>query len=139
LSLIDDSYLYCFSGFRYSKTFERINLRTNSKKWELIKVKLAPEISNFNQMFFAVSYYKNDSVIFLGGLDYANSKKNFAFNYKTDTLYLTGNEKEEFESSEKYFIPIQKLTGINIPNFNEKDIKLLVWNEDSLAKADFTI
>ena len=141
LSLIDNSYLYCFSGFSYSKTFERINLRTNLKKWDLIEVKLAPEISKFNNMFFAVSYYKNDSVIFLGGLslDYENSKNNFAFNYKTDTLYLTEKEKEDFESSEKFFIPIQKLTGINIPNFYEKEIKLLVWNDNSLAKADFTI
>ena len=54
-------------------------------------------------------------------------------------MYLTGKEKEEFESNEKYFIPIQKSTGINIPNFYEKEIKLLVWNDNSLAKADFTI
>jgi hypothetical protein len=139
LSLINNTYLYCFSGFKDSKSFERINLRSNSKQWESIEVKFDHEVLNFTQMFFAVSYYKNDSVIFLGGLDYENTKNNYAFNYNTDTLFLSGNEKEEFESTEKYFIPIQKSTGINLPNFYEREIKLLVWNNDCLEKADFIV
>lgn len=143
LSLIDNSSLYCFTGFKngkgHSKTFERINLRNNSTKWEKVEVKFDQKVLKFSQMFFAVTYYKNDSVIFLGGLDLEHSKNNYAFNYRTNTLYPTEHQREEFEFSEKFFIPIQNSTGIVLPNFHERDLKLLVWNNESLQKADFTI
>ena len=143
LSLIDNSSLYCFTGLKtgkdHSKTFERIKLRTNSTKWEKVEVKFDQKVSNFSQMFFAVTYFKSDSVIFLGGVDFEQSKNNYAFNYRTNTLYLTEQIREEYEFSEKFFIPIQKSTGIVLPNFHDRELKLLVWNNESLQKAEFEI
>ena len=143
LSLVDNSLLYCFTGLNtgkgHSKNFERIKLRTNSTKWEKVEVKFDQNVSKFSQMFFAVTYFKNDSVIFLGGLDFEQSKNNYAFNYRTNTLYLTEQKREEYEFSEKFFIPIQKSTGIVLPNFHDRDLKLLVWNNEFLQKADFEI
>jgi hypothetical protein len=143
LSLIDNSFLYSFTGFKSAKgnvnTFERINLRGKEKKWEKIEVKFESKVLSFSQMFFAISYFKNDSVIFLGGSDLENSKNNFAFNYNSNTIYKTESLRENFEFSEKFFIPIQKSTGLILPNFHERELKLLVWNNETLEKADFSI
>jgi hypothetical protein len=147
LCLIDNSSVYAFSGFKYlknnHKTFERINLRNNSTKWEIINVKLDSSIKSFGQLFFGVTYYKENSVIFLGGTDSEakdlRSNKNYAFDYVKNEIYLTDLPRVDFEFTEKFFIPIGRNTSFIFPSFTHvEDIKLLVWNDLKLKEIGFT-
>lgn len=146
LSLINNSYLYAFSGSNNQASFERINLRSDKTKWEQINVKCSVDLNlnsglniNFTQMFFAVTYFKNDSVIFLGGIDVEDKKKCYAYNYNKNDLYITDIDRNNNEFSEKFFIPIHYTTGIIIPNFYDRNFQLLVWNKESIEKAQFII
>jgi hypothetical protein len=160
LCLIDNSYLYAFTGFKkeMKKTFERINLRTNATHWELINVNLEKNLT-FGQNFFAVSYYKQNEVIFLGGCDTesnsSHNKKTHIFNFKTNLLSSAPECDISEQYTEKFFIPVyeaknlaeennshqnlQNLTSIVFPNFNRNDIKVSIFFNLKLTEVKFEI
>jgi hypothetical protein len=158
LCLIDSTFLYAFTGFNKDtkKTFERVNLRTNSSNWELINVNLEKNVT-FNKNFFAVSYYKHNDVIFLGGIDTESNssinKKSYVFNFKTNFLSYESERHMSEEYTEKFFFPVyevnnltenssqnfQNITSLLFPNFNKNDYKVSIFNNLNLTEVKFEI
>jgi hypothetical protein len=155
LCFIDDCYLYAFSGFPYKKyfnscssnnlnsldnnfscSFERINLRSNSKTWELLNPKLGSGIKFFSQNYFSVSYYIENKVIFLGGSHvnqiYPNCQKDqkdfsFCYDYKNNLIELSSFPHYTYEFSEKCFYPTNN-KYLLIPIFDRESIEILKFS-----------
>jgi hypothetical protein len=158
LCLIDAKFLYAFSGFKEDskKTFERINLNTNANTWEIINVNLEKNLL-FKKSFFAVSYYKNNEVIFLGGSETGENSslnnKSYIFNFKANLLSygLECDICEEY--TEKFFLPVfeekiitensgqnlQNITSVLFPNFKNNNYKVYIFNNLKLTEVKFDI
>ncbi len=163
LCLIDNSFLYAFTGFKKDakKTFERINLRSNGTMWELINVNLEKGLS-FGQNFFAVAFYKQNEVIFLGGSDTEKNtqkcEKSHVFNFEKNLISLAQLEITNEDYSEKFFIPVdavvkggrknpennqeinsENFTSILFPNFHRNNIKISIFSNLKLNEVKFEI
>lgn len=144
LAMIDNSYLYCFSGTREisesNKTvFERINLRVSDKKWELIQVTVDAGIK-FNQMFFGVSYYQPSQVIFLGGVNSGNSKAvNYIYDTSNNSLKESTILHSDQEFGEKFFIPLSKGISVAFPNVEAENINLITFGDNKINSIKFEL
>lgn len=164
LCFIDDCYLYAFSGYAYKKyynpgstnntdklfsiSFERINLRSNIKTWEILYPKLSPDIKFFTQIFFSVSHYVDNKVIFLGGSQinpinnpnhifaysgienkYQQINFSFSYDYKNNLIETSAYPHYNYEFSEKSFHPlITKNKNLLIPIFDRESIEILEFS-----------
>lgn len=149
LALVNNNHLYAFSGFKnlkeHTNTFEKINLRGNYKLWEIINVKFDIDV-HFSQMFFAVTYYKDNEVLFLGGMKQQekDNKKNkdnlcFSFNYEQNLLKLTDIPNIEFEFEEKFMLPVSSSATIAFPNLSKEDLKLVYFDNHNINTLRFEL
>ena len=151
LALLDNSYLYAFSGFKRpsgkKECFERINLKSRQDKWESFSVKLNAN-SKFGQTCFAVAHYGENQLIFLGGCDThknsLHSDENFLFNWKDDTLAVSDLPFVSEEYTEKFLFPVreedqkkQTYTSIGIPNKQRNQIFISLFMARSLKSVTF--
>lgn len=153
LMIINDTYLYVFSGFymhkeKYLDSFERMNLRSGSKTWEILK----PSFKNLNvenslnsaftQKFFAVSMHSHNSVIFLGGIHGASFDSNnnfcFTYNYEKNTISLSNVPHNTSDFGEKFFYPLDSYNNILIPYINRDEVSIIRYTaDDGIKKIPF--
>lgn len=148
LALIDNCNLYAFSGFKNLKeninTFEKINLKGNYKLWEIINIKFEDNAA-FTQMFFAVTYYGNNKVLFLGGMQNQNkdsSNKNnfcFTFDYHQNLLKLSDIPNINLEFEEKFMLPISNTASVAFPNLNKEELELVYFDQSKINTLRFEL
>jgi hypothetical protein len=150
LALIDNGFLYCFSGFKRpsgrNECFERINLKSKQDKWESFKVQTKSG-NKFGQTCFAVSHYGPDQVIFLGGYDSVNSSlnstENFIFDWKNNTLEVSQQDPVTEEYCEKFFFPIREeriknnYSSVAFPSFKRNNINISFFISGKLYSSHF--
>jgi hypothetical protein len=149
LIAVENSFLYAMTG--KDCHFERINLRSNAKNWEQLKINFGPNIS-FNKQFFAVSY-KNTSkyeLLLIGGMNnnFSSSIKegqpeyNYIYDYNKNTIVYSDipNKLNLNSFPEKFFMPIAKNTSIGFPQiFESNEIKLYLYNDNKIEELNFHI
>ena len=138
LCLVNNMYLYAFCGFilnnDFNNTIERCNLLKEKRTWENVSPKIEKSIK-FIPSFFAISYFKDDELLLIGGND---SGKDERFDY----IYIIGKEEDEkdqikeykFEQKEninnifkdKLFIPTIHNKATNIPLIVGGEIKVII-------------
>ena len=124
LCLVNNIYLYAFSGFILHHTFinsiERCNLRKELREWEYVDFELKNNI-NFNPSFFGIGYFGDDKLILLAGNEDPDEKnQNYVYTFKNDgkdTLEEYSQLNNDFMNiyREKFYIPINEKNSINIP------------------------
>jgi hypothetical protein len=153
LCLINDTYLYAFTGLKNTQSFERINLASNATLWETLMVSMQntnPTTSAFNnatfsmgQSFYAVAHLRENEVIFLGGNDTikktTTSENNYIFNYEKNQLKLSDIPALNEEFSEKFFIPIKQDSSVSmlLPNFRKHNPKIKVFGKGKVNEINF--
>ena len=138
MRMVNNTYLYAFCGFLLHRTFnntiEKCNLRRSVRKWEYVKYNLVGGI-NFNPSFFAVSYFRDNQILLIGGNDSSEEKNK-------DYLVKIGNDENSFDEisefnvnqeklgvfRDKLFTPIDINTAINIPLIYGDNIQILKIN-----------
>ena len=141
-----DDYLFCFdtskrymNNFSNDFDFEKINLKTNSAEWELVKPQISPDVySVFSQKFFGIAEDLNGNIIFLGGMMDIDDKKNDKNNECMNIQYNTNKniiEKSSIEFKEisfngKTFLPLNNKTYFILPNFNKHSPKVIYYHRD---------
>ena len=138
LCLVNNMYLYAFCGFilnnDFNNSIERCNLLKEKRTWENVSPKIEKSIK-FIPSFFAISYFKDDELLLIGGND---SGKDERFDY----IYIIGKEEDEkdqikeykFEQKEninnifkdKLFIPTINNKATNIPLIVGGEIKVII-------------
>ena len=139
LCLVNDMYLYAFCGFKlhmdYYNTIERCNLFKKKREWEFVKP-IEKSSIKFQPSFFAISYFKNNDLLLIGGND---SDENERFDY----IYKVGKEENENDQIEDYkfktqekisifkdklFIPMKDNKTVNIPLIIGGEIKVIIFD-----------
>ena len=140
LCMVNNIYLYAFCGFYLHQTFnctvEKCNLRKKERKWEFVKFNMK-ENFGFIPSFFSVSYYKNDTIILIGGDSIEEMNKSYI-------VKVSNNDNEHDEINEfnlgykkfgvfrdKFFTPIDNNYSVNIPLAYGEHIQILVLNMDT--------
>jgi hypothetical protein len=150
LALLDNKFLYCFSGFKRPsgrrECFERINLKSKQEKWESFNVQTKSN-SKFGQTCFAVAHYGENKLIFLGGYDSINSSlnstDNFIFDWENNTLELSQQDPVTEEYNEKFFFPIREETiknnysSLAFPAFQRNNINISFFISRKLYSSHF--
>ena len=139
LCMVNNTYLYAFCGFYIHQSFnctvERCNLRKKERKWEFVKFDMKNK--GFISSFFAVSYYKNDNIILIGGDSVEEINKSYIIK-----LGKEENENDEIDEfnlgdkkfgvfRDKFFNPINNNYSINIPLAYGEHIQLLLLNMEN--------
>ena len=139
LCLVNNIYLYAFCGFYIHQSFnctvERCNLRKKERKWEFVKFNMKNK--GFISSFFAVSYYKNENIILIGGDSVEDINKSYII--KLGKEENENDEIDEFDLGEKkfgvfrdkFFNPINNNFSINIPLAYGEHIQTLLLNMDN--------
>ena len=139
LCMVNNIYLYAFCGFYIHQTFnctvERCNLRKKERKWEFVKFDMKNK--GFISSFFAVSYYKNDNIILIGGDSVEDINKSYII--KLGKEENENDEIDEFDLGDKkfgvfrdkFFNPINNNYSINIPLAYGEHIQLLLLNMEN--------
>ena len=141
-----DDYLFCFdtskrfmNNFSNEFNFEKINLKSNSAEWELIKPQISPDIySVFSQKFFGIVEDLRGNIIFLGGMMDSNYKKddinnecmNIQYNINNNTIEKSSIEFKEISFNEKTFLPLNYKTYFILPDFNKHSPKVIYFYRD---------
>jgi hypothetical protein len=142
LCLVNNMYLYAFCGFipqkDYNNSIERCNLFKENRSWEKIDTIERCKIK-FNPSFFAISYYKNNDLILIGGNDQGEAER-------ADYIYKIAkeeNEKDEIEEykfdlqdkvsifKDKLFVPTLDNKAINIPLIIADEIKVVIFDMEN--------
>ena len=142
LCLVNNMYLYAFCGFipqkDYNNSIERCNLFKENRSWEKIDTIERCKIK-FNPSFFAISYYKNNDLILIGGNDQGEAER-------ADYIYKIAkeeNEKDEIEEykfdlqdkvsifKDKLFVPTMDNKAINIPLIIADEIKVVIFDREN--------
>lgn len=139
LCMVNNIYLYAFCGFYIHQTFnctvERCNLRKKERKWEFVKFDMKNK--GFISSFFAVSYYKNDNIILIGGDSVEDINKSYII--KLGKEENENDEIDEFDLGDKkfgvfrdkFFNPINNNYSINIPLAYGEHIQILLLNMEN--------
>ena len=139
LCMVNNIYLYAFCGFYIHQTFnctvERCNLRKKERKWEFVKFDMKNK--GFISSFFAVSYYKNDNIILIGGDSVEDMNKSYII--KLGKEENENDEIDEFDLGDKkfgvfrdkFFNPINNNYSINIPLAYGEHIQILILNMEN--------
>ena len=139
LCMVNNIYLYAFCGFYIHQTFnctvERCNLRKKERKWEFVKFDMKNK--GFISSFFAVSYYKNDNIILIGGDGVEDINKSYII--KLGKEENENDEMNEFDLGDnkfgvfrdKFFNPINNNYSINIPLAYGEHIQILLLNMEN--------
>ena len=139
LCMVNNIYLYSFCGFYIHQTFnctvERCNLRKKERKWEFVKFDMKNK--GFISSFFAVSYYKNDNIILIGGDSVEDINKSYII--KLGKEENENDEIDEFDLGDKkfgvfrdkFFNPINNNYSINIPLAYGEHIQILLLNMEN--------
>ena len=139
LCMVNNIYLYAFCGFYIHQTFnctvERCNLRKKERKWEFVKFHMKNK--GFISSFFAVSYYKNDNIILIGGDSVEDINKSYII--KLGKEENENDEIDEFDLGDKkfgvfrdkFFNPINNNYSINIPLAYGEHIQILLLNMEN--------
>ena len=139
LCMVNNIYLYAFCGFYIHQTFnctvERCNLRKKERKWEFVKFDMKNK--GFISSFFAVSYYKNDNIILIGGDGVEDINKSYII--KLGKEENENDEIDEFDLGDKkfgvfrdkFFNPINNNYSINIPLAYGEYIQILSLNMEN--------
>ena len=139
LCMVNNIYLYAFCGFYIHQTFnctvERCNLRKKERKWEFVKFDMKNK--GFISSFFAVSYYKNDNIILIGGDGVEDINKSYII--KLGKEENENDEIDEFDLGDKkfgvfrdkFFNPINNNYSINIPLAYGEHIQILLLNMEN--------
>lgn len=131
LVVVNNTYLYAFTRFNYiegtADTFERINLRTNQKKWEYVTPKFDFEVTDqiFTSYYFGVSYHSAGHLIFVGGDSVNDQDKCYLYDYENDTLKSSEVANQQLEFGERFFYPLLAGNNFSIPNFESEDLKIV--------------
>jgi hypothetical protein len=141
-----DDYLFCFdtskrymNNFSNEFDFEKINLKSNSAEWELVKPQISPEIcSVFSQKFFGIAEDLSGNIIFLGGImdndykknDTNNECMNIQYNENNNIIEKSSIEYKEISFNEKTFLPLNNKTYFILPNFNKRSPKVIYYYRD---------
>ena len=138
LCLVNNIYLYAFSGFILHHTFinsiERCNLRREHREWEYVDFILKDHIV-FNPSFFGVGYFGDDKLILLAGNEDPDEKnQNYIYTFKNDERDIIEEYpqlKNDFMNiyREKFYIPINNKNSINIPLITNEIQLLFLDNE----------
>ena len=142
LCLVNNMYLYAFCGFipkkDYNNSIERCNLFKENRSWEKIDTIERCKIK-FNPSFFAISYYKNNDLILIGGNDQGEAER-------ADYIYKIAkkeNDKDEIEEykfdlqdkvsifKDKLFVPTMDNKAINIPLIIADEIKVVIFDREN--------
>jgi hypothetical protein len=144
LVVVNNTYLYAFTKFNFLEgkvdTFERINLRSNEKKWEYITPK--PDIDITEQLkthyYIATSYHSAGQIIFVGGDGVEENEKCYLYDYQNNLIKLSDVPNQQFEFGERFLLPLQAGNNYMIPNFESEDFKLVryVANEGIKVGTD---
>ena len=139
LCMVNNIYLYAFCGFYIHQTFnctvERCNLKKKERKWEFVKFDMKNK--GFISSFFAVSYYKNDNIILIGGDGVEDINKSYII--KLGKEENENDEIDEFDLGDKkfgvfrdkFFNPINNNYSINIPLAYGEHIQILLLNMEN--------
>ena len=139
LCMVNNIYLYAFCGFYIHQTFnctvERCNLRKKERKWDFVKFDMKNK--GFISSFFAVSYYKNDNIILIGGDGVEDINKSYII--KLGKEENENDEIDEFDLGDKkfgvfrdkFFNPINNNYSINIPLAYGEHIQILLLNMEN--------
>ena len=129
LILINNQILYAMSNIGKNFLMYKSNLGEKAK-WE----KIIPEIPEnliFTQKFFAVSKSDNNSFIFIGGNHLNDEKDNYVFeyNYKKNELTQSTLIHEDFNFTEKSFIPFNDSSYALFSNEMKKKFRIVFYNK----------
>ena len=135
LYLVDSSYLYAFSYFSEKvRYFERINLRSSKKEWQIINPTLKPGVQ-FTQSFFAVCPLSEKELIFLGGKETEKLLKDgeevatsHIFNLHTNEINQSDLRYKVSDLAEKTFYPSTDLNFYTVPNTDLGKCEVLIFN-----------
>lgn len=147
LCLVNNSELYAFCGFLFNHhffdTIEKCNLRNRKREWSLIHLN-KPQHILFEPSFFAVSYFRNNSLILLGCNEMSqieNSKtkhvRNYLFHPDTNSIELYECPPIEDLCSEKFFLPMNVKSSVLIPVHTSENVKVLFMNDGKLEVVKF--
>ena len=147
LCLVNNIYLYAFSGFILNHTFinsiERCNLRKEHREWDYVDFILKDNIS-FNPSFFGVGYFGDDKLILLAGNEDPDEKnQNYIYTFKKDERDII-EEYSQLNNDfmniyrEKFYIPINDKNSINIPLITNEIQLLYLDNEiGQISKVNY--
>ena len=129
LILINNQILYAMSNIGKKFLMYKTNLG-EKPKWEKIIPKI-PENLIFTQKFFAVSKSDNNSFIFIGGNHLNDEKDNYVFeyNYKKNELTQSTLIHEDFNFTEKSFIPFNDSSYALFSNEMKKKFRIVFYNK----------
>ena len=140
LCMVNNIFLYAFCGFYLHQTFnctvERCNLRKKERKWNFVKFNMNENLG-FISSFFAVSYYKNDNIILIGGDSIEETNKSYIIKVENDEdeydqiNEFTLKEKKLGVFRDKFFTPLDNNYSINIPLVYGEHVQLLYLNMDT--------
>ena len=137
LCMVNNIYLYAFCGFYLHQTFnctvEKCNLRKKERKWDFVKFNQKENLG-FIPSFFAVSYYKNDNIILIGGDSIEEINNSY--------IIKVGNDENDFDEinefsfgdkkfgvfRDKFFTPIDNNYSVNIPLVYGEHAQILFFN-----------
>ena len=139
LCVVNNRYLYAFFGFvlneDYNNSIERCDLFKEQRKWEIVNISIKNGLE-FKPSFFAISYFKDNDLILIGGSDTGEGKR-------SDYIYKLGkgeNGEDEIEEypldlkenayifKDKFFIPMKNNINVNIPLIIGEEIKVIIFN-----------
>ena len=137
LCMVNNIFLYAFCGFYLHQTFnctvERCNLRKKERKWNFVKFNMNENLG-FISSFFAVSYYKNDNIILIGGDSIEETSKSYIIKVENDEdeydqiNEFTLKEKKLGVFRDKFFTPIDNNYSVNIPLVYGEHAQILFFN-----------
>lgn len=140
LALVDNAFIYALGGFKQKDTtnqFERINLRSDSTTWENITVTLTNNLI-FTQHFFAVAQYRENELIFIGGVDHSKGEtKCTVFDYENCTLSTSTQPQINEEFGEKYFIPFDVNKSYQFANISRENIRVFICSDAEVKDIKF--
>ena len=139
LILVSDN-LYCFDNINSknsdeSFTCEKMDLKEDIPKWELITPRIDSSIINqkMNQKFFGVVKTNDDNVLFLGG-NMDENQEDDCYNYKyviEDNVILPSEVPfQEYNLKEKTFLTFKRDIEYILPDFNRSHPEVLFFQKN---------
>ena len=139
--IVVDNYLYCFdnmnSNFEDRLTFEKTNLNSSERNWELFEPNM-PSI-RMNQKYFGVVKSNND-IIFIGGnLDIENEeenlteRKNFKYNLNNNSIEESETNYINYNFKEKTFLKYNEKISYILPDFNRYHPEVMFYQKEKNA------